>query len=499
MDQEDDINKVSPEIAVSSDLSRPSGFEHMKRTSSKYSTSFTRYRKKDIKGVSLIEEFLRYGEERHYSQFDIVADDVYTILLLNQSMTKVFNVQVEDVVKPGVQDVPKTDVEVVVKLNVQDVAPTPVVEADQDVLECPEKDDQYEVAATDIIHHETATNIIHAFFDESDTTSSSSFEKLLSDKCGSKEDERDYGDDDEKYEEEDERDDKEDELWTPKNKGTTTKCLPTQKSKGTSKFEFRRRSSMARGRSGGLISTWDPNSYIRDDIWCDDAFIIVKGHSRNTDANNFNSFIDNSGLIDLPLGGRLFTWIHKARTKLSKLDRFLISEEVGKALPDVRVTSIHCLWLDHNLILLHVSKSDFGPIPFKLFYSWLLRDSFDKVIKTKLPKWEEHNFGRKLLSDEKFHLLKARIKQWHYETKTSDHVTKHDNLKFIKSIKEKIEVGSTNDDERDSRIKLLQEVDRLDTFESFDLFQKARVKWEIAGDENSNFFHGLIKPKRELK
>ncbi|GJX77347.1 hypothetical protein Tco_0324158 [Tanacetum coccineum] len=34
MDQEDDINKVSPEIAVSTDLSRPPGFEHMKRTSS---------------------------------------------------------------------------------------------------------------------------------------------------------------------------------------------------------------------------------------------------------------------------------------------------------------------------------------------------------------------------------------------------------------------------------------------------------------------------------
>ncbi|GKG38620.1 hypothetical protein Tco_0460332, partial [Tanacetum coccineum] len=43
------------------------------------------------------------------------------------------------------------------------------------------------------------------------------------------------------------------------------------------------------------------------------------------------------------------------------------------------------------------------------------------------------------------------------------------------SIEEKIEAGSANDDDCDSRIKLLQEVDRLDTFESFDVFQKARV------------------------
>ncbi|GJT01741.1 RNA-directed DNA polymerase, eukaryota, reverse transcriptase zinc-binding domain protein [Tanacetum coccineum] len=97
-------------------------------------------------------------------------------------------------------------------------------------------------------------------------------------------------------------------------------------------------------------------------------------------------------------------------------------------------------------------------------------------IKTGLPKLEEHNFERKLLSDEKFCLLKARVKQWHSETKTLDRVTKHDNLQLIKSIEEKIEAGTVNDNDRDSRIKLLQEVDRLDTLESFDLFQKARVK-----------------------
>ncbi|GJZ68245.1 RNA-directed DNA polymerase, eukaryota [Tanacetum coccineum] len=45
-EREDDINNVSPKIGVSSDLSRPPGFEHMKRTSSKCSASFARYQKK---------------------------------------------------------------------------------------------------------------------------------------------------------------------------------------------------------------------------------------------------------------------------------------------------------------------------------------------------------------------------------------------------------------------------------------------------------------------
>ncbi|GJU43716.1 RNA-directed DNA polymerase, eukaryota, reverse transcriptase zinc-binding domain protein [Tanacetum coccineum] len=308
MDPEDDINKVSPEIVVSSDLSRPPGFEHMKRTSSKCSTYFARYRKKDIKGVSLIEELSRIIE---------VGDSL-------DSLAKAI-------------------------------------------------------------------------------------------------------------------------LWN-------------------------RIGDFMHQHAGKYIIFGDMNVVRNENERCGSLF-------SQQDANNFNSFIDNSGLIDLPLGGRLFTWMNKSGTKLSKLDQFLISEEVGDALSDVRVTAIDRLWSDHNLILLHVSKFDFGPTPFKLFHSWLLCDSFDEFIITELPKLEEHNFGRKLLSHEIFCLLKARIKQWHSETKTYDRVTKHDNLQLIKSIEEKIEAGSANDDDRDSCIKLLQEVDKLDTFESFDLFQKARIKW----------------------
>ncbi|GJX74767.1 hypothetical protein Tco_0313362 [Tanacetum coccineum] len=116
-------------------------------------------------------------------------------------------------------------------------------------------------------------------------------------------------------------------------------------------------------------------------------------------------------------------------------DQMEFREEVDEALPDVRVTAIDHLWLNHNLILLHVSNSDFGPTPFKLFYS----------------------------------------------------------------CEEKIEAGYANDNGRDSRNKLLQALDRLDTFESFDLFQKVRVKWDIKGDENSKFFHRLIKQKRRAQ
>nr|GEX85332.1 putative ribonuclease H protein At1g65750 family [Tanacetum cinerariifolium] len=42
-------------------------------------------------------------------------------------------------------------------------------------------------------------------------------------------------------------------------------------------YSFDYACSLARGRSGSLISMWDPNNFVKEDIWCDDAFIIVKG------------------------------------------------------------------------------------------------------------------------------------------------------------------------------------------------------------------------------
>ncbi|GJY22055.1 RNA-directed DNA polymerase, eukaryota, reverse transcriptase zinc-binding domain protein [Tanacetum coccineum] len=113
--------------------------------------------------------------------------------------------------------------------------------------------------------------------------------------------------------------------------------------------------SMARGLSGGLISIWDPNMFSKNSIWCDDSFIIIKGNWKNVvgdyfmvniyglqdyvsklgdmnavgnaqerfgttlnsiEADHFNSFIDSTVLVDLPIGGRSFTWMNKAGTRI---------------------------------------------------------------------------------------------------------------------------------------------------------------------------------------
>ncbi|GJW25680.1 hypothetical protein Tco_0039491 [Tanacetum coccineum] len=193
--------------------------------------------------------------------------------------------------------------------------------------------------------------------------------------------------------------------------------------------------------------------------------------------------------------------MNKARTKLSKLDRFLISDEVLEILPDICINALDRLWSDHTPILFHISKSDFGPIPFKLYNSWLSLDGFDDAIKATWYSLENNNNndGRILKSHENLRSLKASIKQWYVDIKNLDHNHKHDAISDVKLIEKRIDDSIATPSDRDTRMQLLQEIDKLNNFEALGLIQKAHIKWDIEGDENSKFFHGLINQKRRYQ
>ncbi|GKE26991.1 RNA-directed DNA polymerase, eukaryota, partial [Tanacetum coccineum] len=69
-------------------------------------------------------------------------------------------------------------------------------------------------------------------------------------------------------------------------------------------------------------------------------------------ARVFNNFISNAGLVDLQLEGFSFTWSHPSALKMSKLDRFLVTDGLISSFPHISAVCLDRHLSDHRPILL---------------------------------------------------------------------------------------------------------------------------------------------------
>ncbi|GKA14939.1 RNA-directed DNA polymerase, eukaryota [Tanacetum coccineum] len=211
-------------------------------------------------------------------------------------------------------------------------------------------------------------------------------------------------------------------------------------------------------------------------------------------ADMFNTFIANAGLEEIPLGGSSFTWCHKSATKMSKLDRFLISENLFNSYPNICATSLDRFLSDHRPILLRESNHDYGPIPFRYFNHWTELDGFNKfVIDTWNSAPVETNAMRNVM--QKFKFLKGKIREWLkiYKSKNGGSGILKEELNRIDAD---IDKGLASDIIINRRMEVIKSIQYLDKIHVMDLAQKAKVKWAIEGDENSRYFHGVLNKKR---
>ncbi|GKB77384.1 RNA-directed DNA polymerase, eukaryota [Tanacetum coccineum] len=86
-------------------------------------------------------------------------------------------------------------------------------------------------------------------------------------------------------------------------------------------------------------------------------------------ATAFNQFISSSSLIDPPLDGYAFTWSHKNASKMSKLDRFFLSEGLFDFFPHLSTICLDKNLGDHRPISFVNSALDYGPTPLSKQFS----------------------------------------------------------------------------------------------------------------------------------
>ncbi|GJS20286.1 RNA-directed DNA polymerase, eukaryota [Tanacetum coccineum] len=143
-------------------------------------------------------------------------------------------------------------------------------------------------------------------------------------------------------------------------------------------------------------------------------------------ANVFNDFISRTSLFDFQLGGRRFTRIDKSGYKLSKLDRFLVTQNFFNIWSDVSIKVLSRSFSDHCPLVLTVGLPNFGPKAFKFFDKWIGNPKFQSVVSNL---WSSivYSLTPDLNLKNKIKKLRLDIKKWTSDTLHSQNQVK-DNL-----------------------------------------------------------------------
>ncbi|GJV36862.1 RNA-directed DNA polymerase, eukaryota [Tanacetum coccineum] len=311
------------------------------------------------------------------------------------------------------------------------------------------------------------------------------------------------------------------------------------------------------GSSGGILCIWDPNSFNKHSVTVSDYFVIIRGTWRTSGqkvlmiavygphdcrdkqslweflhheiskwrgeviimgdfnevrftsdrfgsnfnehgAHMFNSFIADSGLVEVPLGGCHFTWCLKSAKKMSKLDRFLVSENLLVSCPHLTAVTLERYLSDHRPILLRENQYDYGPTSFRFFHHWIQTDDFDKIVS---ESWKNSPSGgtnaMKSLMYKLKH-LKYDIREWNKHNMVSRKNMKTQYKKNLEAVDQILDSGQGVEEDIRVRSEIIRKLQNCDEIDSMELAQKAKIKWAIEGDENSKFFHGTLNKKRNI-
>ncbi|GJU68923.1 putative RNA-directed DNA polymerase [Tanacetum coccineum] len=265
----------------------------------------------------------------------------------------------------------------------------------------------------------------------------------------------------------------------------------------------------------GLLNIYAPQSpSLKDQLWSDmenlinaiDAvwiifgdFNVVRCYDERfgclfdiSEANSFNDFISRVGLFVFPLGGRRFTRFDKNGSKASKLDRFLVSGNFLDYWTDASVSLLSRSISDHCPLLLKVGSPSFGPKPYRIFDKWIGNEEFKGVITNSWAS-SQPPLSADLVLKNKLKKLRLDIKTWTTNQMLSQNKVKEDLKKQLLEWDVRAENGLINDLDVAKRGEWIMDLNHLDQIHRNDLKQKSRIRWAVEGDENTRFFHSLLK------
>ncbi|GLT40913.1 hypothetical protein SLA2020_150100 [Shorea laevis] len=219
------------------------------------------------------------------------------------------------------------------------------------------------------------------------------------------------------------------------------------------------------------------------------------GRTNRREMVEFEECISTCGLIDLPLIDRKFTWYHSNGIVMSRLDRFLLSENWCLNWGNVKQWGLKRTMSDHCPILLKNQIIDWGPKPFRFFDVWLdlpgLKELVSETWKsTVISGWHGYRFKEKLKD------TKRALKEWSKTVVSETDLIIKKCKDSIAAIDLKGETTDLNDEDVQLRRSNFLELWKQQKVKESMWRQKARITWIKDGDANTRFFHRSVNGRR---
>ncbi|CAJ2637040.1 unnamed protein product [Trifolium pratense] len=221
----------------------------------------------------------------------------------------------------------------------------------------------------------------------------------------------------------------------------------------------------------------------------------VRGGNRSSDHIPFNQFIEDNMLIDLPLIGRKFTWFKGDGHSMSRLDRFLLSEEWCLNWPNCKQMAKMRGLSDHCPLVLSANEEDWRPRPSRMLKCWKDIPGYKLFVRDKWNSFQVDGWGGYVIK-EKLKMIKVALKDWH-KTHAQNLPSRIDNLKIrLSALDEK---GGEDDLSEEEFVELhgvSNEIHSLSRLHASISWQQSRSLWLKEGDANSKYFHSVLASRR---
>ncbi|GKV36093.1 hypothetical protein SLEP1_g44261 [Rubroshorea leprosula] len=219
-------------------------------------------------------------------------------------------------------------------------------------------------------------------------------------------------------------------------------------------------------------------------------------HSRYRE--DLNDFIESGGLNDLPLTRRKFTWYKSDGSAMSRLDRFLISDDLLTFWGDYCQVGLNRSISDHCPVILKKVNSDWGPKPFRALNCWDQHPDFIRVVEdiwktTEVGGWSGY------VCKEKFKQLSNKLKTWNIEVFGNFEHQIADAKAKIKGVDSKNEENEITEEDILLRREGFSELWEAWQRREVAWKQKTKLDWVQQGDANSKLFHRTASGNRTRK